>query len=78
MNTQNQTPQNGFLTESGNRWCATCGREHGRSFICASYSEDIVALIKAEEELRDLVPLPYGVPGDGISDLLAPFTRRAS
>lgn len=70
----------GFLTVNGNRWCAACGHEHGRSFLCPEYSPEIVELIKAEEELLDKVTeltlLPYGVPGDGISDLLTPFVAR--
>lgn len=62
---------------TGTRWCAACNRKHGQSFICASYTPDIVALIKTEEQERDTDLLPFGVPGNGVSQLVG-STRRQS
>jgi hypothetical protein len=56
----------------GLRWCASCGRYHGGSFLCASYSPEIATAVLTYEP-----PLPSGAPGCGVGELLAPFTRGA-
>jgi len=42
-------PSDGELTGWRSRWCASCGREHGAAFVCASYSPEIAAEARAYE-----------------------------
>lgn len=72
------------VSTTATRWCPSCNREHGRSFICSSYSADTVARIKLEESAAvsfaspsplSLPLLAFGAPGNGTNDLLAPFSQ---
>lgn len=61
-------------TFNATRFCASCNREHGRSYLCSSYSPDTVTLIKLEENTPASSSSPwlaFGAPGNGVNQLLA-------
>lgn len=59
--------KNGELMAGNRRWCSTCDRPHGKSFICDSYSRDLKEEIMKEDSTTSL---PYGVSGNGISQII--------
>lgn len=69
---QEAEPADGELLGNGCRWCAVCKAKHGAAFICPNYSPKVRALVDAYESPN----LAEGVPGSGVTQLVAQFRRR--